>query len=139
MSIRTARFTVLAASSLLLGGCFFGHSAISPETYRGPTITDGELEGRHLITLQAPGPGWLATIDDTERRLDVTRIFVTLRRPDPGMLYASRAVEQDILTSVVASRDIEVFVRTIDFGRKATKPPYRQADLNDGALTLLPD
>lgn len=134
-----ARATVLIVLCLVLPGCFFGQSAIAPEPYLGPAITDRELEGRHMLVLQAPGPGWLVTIDDTERRLDVTRIFVTLRRPDPGMLYAARSVEQDVLTPVVSSRKIEVFARTVDFGRQAARPPYRRVDLVGASLMLETD
>jgi hypothetical protein len=124
MFMRTARLSVLATLCLLLTGCFGGNSVISPEQYTGPSLRLETLEARHLIVFRAPSPGWTATIDRTERRLDFTRVFLTLRRPDPGMLYAQIMVDQRVLTPVPASRDIRLYARTVDFAERDKKPPY---------------
>ena len=115
---------VLATFCLLLTGCFGGSSVISTDQYTGPPLHLETLEARHLIIFQAPSPGWAVTIDRTERRLDTTRVFLTLRRPDPGMLYAQVIVDQRVLTPVPISRELTLYARTIDFGKHETEPPY---------------
>ncbi len=115
---------VLATLCLLLTGCFGGSSVISADQYTGPPLHLETLEARHLIVFQAPSPGWAATIDRTERRLDNTRVFLTLRRPDPGMLYAQVIVDQRILTPVPASRELRLYARTVDFAIRDEQPPY---------------
>lgn len=125
-----ARATTLIILCLTLAGCWGGGSAISASAYAGPRMQVRPLEGRHMLVVDAPNPGWLVTIDKTERRLDDTRVFVSLRRPDPGMVYAQVMVEQKVLTTVPETRDIVVFARTLEFGRKGQNPPYRRVTLN---------
>lgn len=125
-----ARAAALVILCLTLAGCWGGGSAISANAYPGPAMTVRPLEGRHLLVVNAPNPGWLVTIDKTERRLDDTRVFVSLRRPDPGMLYTQAVVEQKVLTTVSETRDIVVYARTLEFGRKGQNPPYHRVDLD---------
>ena len=141
MLMRRVCMSGFAVLCVLLSGCFWGQpSAIAPDAFQGPAIHSRDLEGRHLLVVTAPTPGWRATIDHTERQLNTTRIFMTLQRPDPGVLYAQRLVEQDVLTPVPATRDIEVFVRTVDFGRDPTHPPYRRTSISDLSLSgLMPE
>jgi len=125
-----ARATALVILCLSLAACWGGGSAISPNAYAGPRMQIRPLEGRHLLVVDAPNPGWLVTVDRTERRLDDTQIFVSLRRPDPGMVYAQVMVEQKVLTTVPETRDIVVYARTLDFGRKNQNPPYHRVALD---------
>jgi hypothetical protein len=129
---------VLATFCLLLTGCFGGNSVISPEQYTGPPLHLETLEARHLIVFRAPSPGWAATIDRTERRLDTTRVFLTLRRPDPGMLYAQVMVDQRVLTPVPASRELTLYARTIDFGKHDSEPSYHLVPLPTTESTIEP-
>lgn len=118
------RPAALALACLLLTACWGGGSSIAPDNYSGPPIRLDQLEGRHLLVVSAPTPGWRITIDRTERRLDDTLVFVTLRRPDPGMVYAQVVVEQEVLTPVPGTREVVVYARTTDFGRRDHRPPY---------------
>ncbi len=137
--MKPIRALMLVVACLTMSGCLFSQSTIAPDRYTGPVITHSQLEGRHMLVVEAPTPGWLTTVDRTERLLDVTRVFVTLRRPDPGMLYPARVVQQDVLTRIVASREIEVFARTMEFGRKAEERPYRRAEIGDAPVAFVED
>lgn len=110
---------------LLLGGCWSSPTVVEDAVFAGPPVAESAAEGRHLLVVSSPTPGWLVTIDRTENLLDDTLVFLTMQRPDPGALYAQVTVEQRLLTDVAESRPIRVYARVIDFGQRKHLPPYR--------------
>lgn len=121
------------AAGVLLGGCWSSPTVLDDAAFVGPPVARSVAEGRHLLIVQSPTPGWGATIDRTEPRLDEDLVFLTLQRPDPGALYAQAVVEQRVLTDVISTRPVRVYARVIDFAQRKSLPPYRplpgQADL----------
>lgn len=125
----------LCAIGLTLGGCWSSPTVLDDAAFAGPPVTQSVAEGRHLLIVQSPTPGWKVTVDRTDPRLNEDLIFLTMQRPDPGALYAQMVVEQRVLTNVVQTRPIRVYARVIDFAQRKNLPPYRplpgQADITD--------
>lgn len=117
---------VLVAFTLI--GCWSSPSVVDDVRFAGPPVAQSTTDGRHLLIVSAPTPGWTIKVDRTEPLLDVSRIFLTMVRPDPGALYAQVVVDQRVLTDVPASRPIEVFARVADFGQRKNLPPYHPVE-----------
>ncbi|MCL4221478.1 MAG: hypothetical protein KJZ65_08905 [Phycisphaerales bacterium] len=126
---------VMCAIGLALGGCWSSPTVLDDAAFTGPPVTQSVAEGRHLLIVQSPTPGWKVTIDRTDPRLDEDLVFMTLERPDPGALYAQVVTEQRVLTNVVQTRPIRVYARVVEFAQRKNFPPYRplpaQSDLTD--------
>lgn len=124
------RLVLSLALSLALvstGGCSSGRSIATDRAFDGPPITVRPLDEHQLLVVEAPTPGWTMRIDHIQRKLDHADVFVTMQRPDPGVLYAQVIVEQQLLTNVTLSRPVNVYARTLAFGQTRKKPPYRLA------------
>lgn len=109
---------LLAGASVCAAGCFgSGGPTIKPEgtPYRGPAVSLIEAGGQHQVVVSAPSAGWTVTMDRRAQTRDATRVFVTIRRPDPAMLYAQQMVEQRLATGVASDEPIELLVRVVDF------------------------
>lgn len=115
---------LVAGAGLSLAGCWSSPTVIDDVRFSGPPVAMEAAEGRHLLVATAPTPGWTITIDRTEPLLDVSHIFLTMVRPDPGALYPQVVVEQRVLTDVPQSRPIDVYARVVDFGQRKNLPPY---------------
>jgi len=118
------------ARGLLLGGVVVGVGAaagcfasgpvrIEPRgtAYEGPAVALVDRDGQHQVVVSAPSPGWTVTMDRQTIQRGATRVFLTLRRPNPEMLYAQQVVEQRLATGVDEAQGIEVLVRVLDFDR----------------------
>lgn len=129
------RLLGVVAAGVLLGGCWSSPTVLDDAAFAGPPVAQSVAEGRHLLIVESPTPGWNITIDRTEPRLNEDHVFMTMQRPDPGALYAQVIVEQRLLTDVPETRPIRVYARVIDFAQRKNFPPYRplpgQADLSD--------
>ncbi len=129
------RLLGVVAAAVLLGGCWSSPTVLEDAAFSGPPVAQSVAEGRHLLVVESPTPGWKVTIDRTDPRLDEDLVFMTIQRPDPGALYAQVVVEQRMLTDVPETRPIRVYARVIDFAQRKNLPPYRplpgQAALTD--------
>lgn len=79
-----------------------------------PPIRLDTIDGRHLLVMQAPNPGWSFSIDRTEISSDGRRVFITIRRPDPAYMYPQVIVEKQLLTDVRAEVPITLMARLLD-------------------------
>lgn len=125
-------WTGMLLATTLLGGCWSGQKLVNDSAFAGPPVTFGSAEGRHVLVVTAPTPGWLIAIDRTDRLLDETQVFVTMQRPDPGALYPQHRVEQRVLSDVPQSRPIRVYSRVVDFNQRRKMPPYHPVDRPGG-------
>lgn len=127
MHHRITLFVTLALIISTLVGCSGSATIATDRPHDAPPITLETFETRHLVLVEAPTPGWQATITRTHRGLDIDDVFITLRRPDPGVLYPQVIVQQQLLTNVLTTRPVRVYARVLDFSQKSEKPPYRLA------------
>jgi hypothetical protein len=118
----------LLAAAPALPGCGSGPE-IGGSVYRGPSLSVDSSGDRHVVVAQAPSPGWDASIDHRRRAVDETRVFVTLRRPNPAAVYPQVIVEQRLKTGVRTSEPIGVYARELDFGTEDGKP-YQPVEQN---------
>lgn len=126
---------LVCALAVPLAGCWSRATVLEDAAFAGPPTSQSVAEGRHLLIVESPSPGWNITIDRTEPRLNEDHVFMTMQRPDPGALYAQVIVEQRLLTNVPETRPIRVYARVVDFAQRKNLPPYRplsgQADLSE--------
>jgi hypothetical protein len=118
---------VLIALIAPIAGCWSGSHIARDRLFQGPAMRLTNLDDDHVVVVQSPSPGWSAQIDRVERELNHADVFVTLRRPDPGIIYTQAVVEQHLLTNVELDRPVAVYARTVDFSQTRKKGPYRQA------------
>jgi hypothetical protein len=98
----------------------------SDQAYTGPAVAIDSVTGpNHLIVLSAPSPGWTFTFDQVSP--SGRDAYLTIHRPDPGLLYPQVMVEQKMDSTVAAPRPIRVYIRLLDFAEKAGTQPYRLA------------
>jgi len=122
----TVLLSIIAAVSLL-SACAGRGVSRSAEPYSGPPITAEAIAGQHVVVLNAPSVGWSFTLDQTEREVDHTDVFLTATRPNPAMMHTQALVRHEVGTTVPASTAVEVFVRVLEYGEKAGSQPYRRA------------
>ena len=91
-----------------------------------PPIKVELLNDAHLLIMQAPHSGWGFRIDRDERIAGGTRIFVSVRRPDPTFLYPQAIVEKKLLSDVSSDIHIEIFARVLDNDEKIRAQGYGQ-------------
>ncbi len=94
-----------------------------------PAMSVRELDGRKLLVMQAPSPGWSIRIDATDRTPEGKRVFVTIRRPDPAFQYTQQIVLMRALTSVRANTEIEVVGRLLEHNEKTKNKGYAKVTL----------
>lgn len=83
-----------------------------------PPIQVQSLNAHHMLVMQAPHSGWSVAIDRDERIAIGTRLFITVRRPDPSFMYPQAIVEKNLLTDIPSSTTLEVYVRLLDSHEK---------------------
>lgn len=104
-----------------LAGCADYSGLPEPEagTYAGPPIVGEIQRGEHLLVASLPTPGYEFTLDGTREAFQAQEVFVTLRRPNPGVLYPQVEVQQRLATGTPARTAVRVFARVLDFGEKS--------------------
>jgi len=80
-----------------------------------PPIRMDDSEDVHVLVMRAPNPGWSFWVERDERTREGKRVYVTMRRPDPAMLYPSVIVEKNLRTRVRTDTPIEIYARLLDF------------------------
>jgi hypothetical protein len=134
LSLRTPFFPALLAAGALCacashsssptGGS--GRPAVSDRAYDGPAIAIDSMTGpRHLIVVTAPSPGWTVIFDQVSDAGD--RVYITIRRPDPALLYPQVIVQQKLDSTSPIARPAEVYARVLGFNENAGTQPYRPA------------
>jgi len=125
---------LLAAAAVMLSACASSNSggsghprpATSDQAYAGPSVAIDSATGpHHLIVLTAPSPGWVFSFDQVGPGSGDA--FVTIRRPNPALLYPQVIVEQKMDSTVDSSQPLRVYARVLDFEEKAGSQAYRLA------------
>ena len=89
-----------------------------------PPVKGETLEGRHMLVLQAPNPGWEFAIDRDDRVRDGWELYITIREPNPAYMYPQRIVEKRLLSDVEADQNLRVMARLLQHDEKGEKDDY---------------
>lgn len=112
----------LIGAQLSIIGCSSDSTApeVSPESYRGPSISLDSAGEFHTILVQSPSPGYVVLVERVEENRGFDEAFVTIRMPNPRFSFPQTAVEQRALTSVHSSRPLRVNARLMGFDEIST-------------------
>ncbi len=126
-------FSMLATT---LSGCKLMRndidSAVTAERLRSaPPIMGSTLEGRHLLVMQAPNPGWDFQIDRDDRGRDGWVVYITIREPNPAFMYPQRIVDKRLLSEIEADQPLQVMARLLAHGEKGDRDDYAPLTLVD--------
>jgi len=128
LTTRALAIGVLALGMLGATGCITrflsDEPGVSERLRTAPPIALETLNGRHLIVLRAPNPGWSIKLDATERTREGKRVYLTFRAPDPALYYPQRIVHKRVLTQVREGTALELAARVLDHDAKARKQSY---------------
>jgi len=132
MTMNMVRTGVLALGMVFLftiGGCRLipdkvDHEEIAHRLERVPPIRLDSLEGRHMLVMQAPNPGWTLRIDKDERDRDGWVLFITVREPDPAYMHPQRVVEKRLLSEIETDHPIKVMARLLGAHEIGDKNDY---------------
>ncbi len=120
---RAHAFLRLSICLAITGGICLGLGGCLKQRRRGPDMAariqeappirvddSGEV---HILVMQAPNPGWSFVYDQQERTAQGVDVFITIRRPDPSLLYPMIIVEKQVSTPVQTDRPIRVMARLL--------------------------
>lgn len=107
----------------VLGGCS-SSLKVAPGAYRGPAIGVESSGDWYVVVAEMPSPGWALSLDSRRAVPDATRVFVTLRRPNPIAVYSTQMVTQRVITPVRTEGAIEVYARVMPFGSEDEGPYF---------------
>lgn len=68
----------------------------------------------HVVAFRAPSGGWTISIDRSEIVPNATRLYVTLRRPDPAFSHTQALVDLHALSNTPADQPVELVARLLD-------------------------
>ena len=98
-----------------LGGCQRWNKVDMTQRIEGvPPIMIETLSEHYLIVMRAPNSGWDIQIEKDERIRDGVRLYVTVRRPDPALMYPQAIVDKRVLTQIRTDNTIEIAGRLLD-------------------------
>ena len=120
--------TVLACLVVLSGCSLFRAPDRVREgaTFQGPPLALEAAGDRHVIRMTAPTPGYQLTFDRSERTPGPTRVFATIRRPDPAFVYPTVVVDQRVASDVRIDQPVVIFARIIDHDASTRAAPYER-------------
>jgi len=130
----------LGVLTSMLGGCRLVNrftnndidSTVMTERLRSaPPVMGSSLEGRHMLVMRAPNPGWGFEIDRDDRDRDGWVIFLTIREPDPAYMHPQRIVNKRLLTEVEADQPVRVMTRLLHHDEKGESDDYAPMSLVD--------
>ncbi|MEQ8769258.1 MAG: hypothetical protein RIB60_01990 [Phycisphaerales bacterium] len=132
-----ATTAVIAAMGLApLGGCsLFGSDEPTiavDRTFRGPPMGLTATDHVHVVTAQAPNPGWRLEFDRAEEAPGPTRALVTLRRPDPRLIYTQQIANLSAATTIDIEEPIEVFARIAEHDDRSPDAAYERVLIGIG-------
>ncbi|CAN0305941.1 unnamed protein product, partial [Ectocarpus fasciculatus] len=83
-----------------------------------PPIALEAANDLHVVAFRAPSGGWTISIDRTEIIPGATRLYVTIRRPDPAFSHTQALVDLHALSNVPSDQPVEVVARVLDHDAK---------------------
>lgn len=101
-------------------------------TFLGPAIDLTATDEFHVVSMRAPNPGWEIEFDRAQKTPGPTRLLMTVRRPDPTLIFPQRVVDKTMATTVPASELAEVFARVVDHGARKSDESYKRVILGTG-------
>lgn len=138
--LRPAQVCLALAAAAALPGCYGSVKGPVVETaaYTGPGITVDSTHREHMAVVSAPSGGWRCTLDQVREGYKVQRVYVTLRKPNPGLYNTQAIVDQQIGTTVPRASAVEIYARIIAFDDLTPEAPYHLAAKADGNPEPLP-
>jgi len=126
----------IGALAIFLAACATPSGVPEPEpgSYTGPPIAADTLAGEHILVATLPAPGYEFTLEGTREAFRSQDVFVSLRRPNPAVLYPQVVVELRLSTGIPMRTPVRVFARVVDFSERSGPAP-REALLIPGAAT----
>lgn len=108
-------FALIGILILCISGCQRWNKVDMSQRIEGvPPIMVETLSEHYLIVMRAPNSGWDIQIEKNERIKDGVRLYVTVRRPDPGFMYPQAIVDKRVLTQIRTDNIIEIAGRLLD-------------------------
>jgi len=101
-------------------------------TFLGPPIDLGATDEFHVVTMRAPNPGWEIEFDRAQKTAGPTLLLMTVRRPDPTLIFPQRVVNKTMATTVPATDPAEVYARIVDHGARTSDEAYTRVLLGTG-------
>ncbi len=135
---------MLAVSLALIGcGGRLPPPTVEPRPWAGPHVALDSADPEHVMTFEAPTPGYLLFIDRIDRAREhaphsplgvgIRTVYVTIQQPDPAFVYPQMIVNQRLALGIPADEPLRLFVRLVPFGeRKTSSAPYRLAASSPG-------
>lgn len=117
------------AACVFLIGCWSTRGLPEPsqEPFSGPPLTIDSSGPEHVLVAHLPNPGFRFTLDATRERFNRRDVFVTLRRPNPTVLYPQIVVDQRLSTTVKPETPITVYARLVEFDDPNSTVPHALA------------
>ena len=119
----------LGTAAALLSGCWGGGGIRDDERADWPPMRLAQAEGKRVVVVEAPSPGWSVEFDRSEKISGGRRVLLTVRRPDPAFFYPQTIVEQNVITDVRAESDVRVYRRLADHDDRTPDAPYVRVEL----------
>ncbi|GJM19873.1 MAG: hypothetical protein DHS20C14_20860 [Phycisphaeraceae bacterium] len=133
---RNVGFAAAVAGLLAVGGCSLfgsGRAEVLPsQSFRGPPMGLASTNKVHVVTMKAPHPGWRLEFDRAEEAAGPTRLLMSVRRPDPTLVYTRQIVDMSAATTVDADEPAEVYARIIEHDARRSGVPYERVLLGAG-------
>lgn len=108
--------------------------ATSSDPYVGPPLALDSSGPEHMVVIQAPTPGWVATLDRVAEQHRHQAVFITVRRPNPAFLYPQVIVEQRVATTIPTTGPVRVYARVLAAEKKDSSAAYTPAAQSEGTL-----
>lgn len=93
-----------------------------------PPIALESVNDLHAVTFRARSGGWTIAIDRTEIIQGATRLYVTIRRPDPAFSHTQALVDLHALSNVPSRQPVEVVARVLDHDADPNQRVYARVD-----------
>lgn len=99
------------------GGCMKQRRGVNmaERIENAPPIRIDDSQDVHILVMQAPHAGWSFSIEKDEPTPKGKRVYITMWKPDPTMIYPQMIVEKSLRTDVRADTPIEIYGRMINF------------------------
>ena len=126
--LRVACLALAIAFTPYIVGC--AGAAAAPESvsdaYVGPPMRVEKDPMGHIVVIESPTGGWLATLDGVYEGFQRRDAYISLQRPNPLGFHSQALVEQRVATFVPNSMPLRDYARVIDFSvRPDTATPFR--------------
>ncbi|MEM9372090.1 MAG: hypothetical protein AAGA55_00465 [Planctomycetota bacterium] len=100
-----------------------------------PPIVLEAANNRHVVAFRATSGGWTISIDRTDIVPDATRLYVTIRRPDPAFSHTQALVDLHALSNTPIEQPVELVARVLEHDAEPKDRIYARvtpADSLDG-------